>query len=190
MRHPAGRRVRDTELVPIDEITLAPVSTIGALWPEDSVRLLYTGTLGRKHSPLMLITLLDEVRAQGLDARLIVALEGIGADAIVEATAGNLAVTVLPFQRLSCFPASSLLATYCSHSSSRRRPDSPFPARSPRTSPRAGPSWSWARATIPRHPTVYQLAADMGDMGFIETNRALCMLSVLTETHFAGRARR
>ena len=31
--------------------------------------------------------------------------------------------------------------------------------------------------------TVYQLAADMGGMGFIEANKALCMLSVLTNTH-------
>jgi GDP-D-mannose 3',5'-epimerase len=30
---------------------------------------------------------------------------------------------------------------------------------------------------------VYQLAADMGGMGFIELNKALCMLSVLTNTH-------
>ena len=30
---------------------------------------------------------------------------------------------------------------------------------------------------------VYQLAADMGGMGFIENHKALCMLSVLTNTH-------
>ena len=30
---------------------------------------------------------------------------------------------------------------------------------------------------------VYQLAADMGGMGFIEHNKGLCMLSVLTNTH-------
>jgi len=30
---------------------------------------------------------------------------------------------------------------------------------------------------------VYQLAADMGGMGFIENNKALCMLSVLSNTH-------
>ena len=30
---------------------------------------------------------------------------------------------------------------------------------------------------------VFQLAADMGGMGFIENNRALCMLSVLVNTH-------
>ena len=31
--------------------------------------------------------------------------------------------------------------------------------------------------------TIYQLAADMGGMGFIENNKALCMLSVLISTH-------
>ena len=36
---------------------------------------------------------------------------------------------------------------------------------------------------------VYQLAADMGGMGFIENNRALCMLSVLTNTHMLLAAR-
>ena len=36
---------------------------------------------------------------------------------------------------------------------------------------------------------VYQLAADMGGMGFIEHNKALCMLSVLTNTHMLSAAR-
>jgi nucleoside-diphosphate-sugar epimerase len=36
---------------------------------------------------------------------------------------------------------------------------------------------------------VLQLAADMGGMGFIENNRALCMLSVLTNTHMLMAAR-
>src|SRR5207302_5912471 len=31
--------------------------------------------------------------------------------------------------------------------------------------------------------TVYNLAADMGGMGFIEANKARCMLSVLINTH-------
>ena len=31
--------------------------------------------------------------------------------------------------------------------------------------------------------TVYNLAADMGGMGFIENNKALCMISVLINTH-------
>ncbi len=36
---------------------------------------------------------------------------------------------------------------------------------------------------------VIQLAADMGGMGFIENNKALCMLSVLTTTHMLLAAR-
>ena len=36
---------------------------------------------------------------------------------------------------------------------------------------------------------VYQLAADMGGMGFIEHNKALCMLSVLTNTHMLQAAK-
>ena len=35
----------------------------------------------------------------------------------------------------------------------------------------------------------YQLAADMGGMGFIESNKALCMLSVLINTHMLMAAR-
>jgi nucleoside-diphosphate-sugar epimerase len=37
--------------------------------------------------------------------------------------------------------------------------------------------------------TVYNLAADMGGMGFIENNKALCMLSVLTSAHMLVAAR-
>jgi nucleoside-diphosphate-sugar epimerase len=36
---------------------------------------------------------------------------------------------------------------------------------------------------------VFQLAADMGGMGFIENNKALCMLSVLANTHMLMAAR-
>ena len=36
---------------------------------------------------------------------------------------------------------------------------------------------------------VFQLAADMGGMGFIENHKALCMLSVLTSTHMLVAAR-
>src|SRR5690349_17131781 len=36
---------------------------------------------------------------------------------------------------------------------------------------------------------VYNLAADMGGMGFIEHNKALCMLSVLINTHLLLAAR-
>src|SRR5271170_2754831 len=36
---------------------------------------------------------------------------------------------------------------------------------------------------------VYNFAADMGGMGFIENNKALCMLSVLINTHLLVAAR-
>ncbi|MEU8968481.1 NAD-dependent epimerase/dehydratase family protein [Streptomyces monashensis] len=36
---------------------------------------------------------------------------------------------------------------------------------------------------------VYMLAADMGGMGFIENNKAACMMSVLTSTHMVQAAR-
>ncbi|PYJ86346.1 MAG: NAD-dependent dehydratase [Verrucomicrobia bacterium] len=38
--------------------------------------------------------------------------------------------------------------------------------------------------------TVYNLAADMGGMGFIEHNKALCMLSVMINTHLLLAARK
>jgi GDP-D-mannose 3',5'-epimerase len=38
--------------------------------------------------------------------------------------------------------------------------------------------------------TVYNLAADMGGMGFIENNKALCMLTVLINTHLLMAARK
>jgi GDP-D-mannose 3', 5'-epimerase len=37
--------------------------------------------------------------------------------------------------------------------------------------------------------TIFNLAADMGGMGFIENNKALCMLSVLVSTHILVAAR-
>jgi nucleoside-diphosphate-sugar epimerase len=40
-----------------------------------------------------------------------------------------------------------------------------------------------ARAAVDGAGWVYNLAADMGGMGFIENNKAACMMSVLTSTH-------
>jgi GDP-D-mannose 3', 5'-epimerase len=39
------------------------------------------------------------------------------------------------------------------------------------------------RSAVEGMTTVFNLAADMGGMGFIENNKALCMLSVLINTH-------
>jgi GDP-D-mannose 3', 5'-epimerase len=45
------------------------------------------------------------------------------------------------------------------------------------------------RAAVADADVVYNFAADMGGMGFIENNRALCMLSVLINTHLLLAAR-
>src|SRR5260221_1093534 len=44
-------------------------------------------------------------------------------------------------------------------------------------------------AAVPGAHDIYNLAADMGGMGFIERNKALCMLSVLINTHLLMAAR-
>jgi nucleoside-diphosphate-sugar epimerase len=46
-----------------------------------------------------------------------------------------------------------------------------------------------ARSAVAGASEVYNLAADMGGMGFIENNKAACMLSVLTSTHVLLAAR-
>jgi GDP-D-mannose 3', 5'-epimerase len=46
-----------------------------------------------------------------------------------------------------------------------------------------------ARTAVDGASVVYNLAADMGGMGFIENNKAACMLSVLTSTHVLMAAR-
>ena len=46
-----------------------------------------------------------------------------------------------------------------------------------------------AREVTAGRACVYNLAADMGGMGFIENNKAACMLSVLTSTHLLMAAR-
>ncbi|MGV3708484.1 MAG: NAD-dependent epimerase/dehydratase family protein [Gemmatimonas sp.] len=46
-----------------------------------------------------------------------------------------------------------------------------------------------ARAACAGATMVYQLAAEVGGMGFIEHNKALCMLSVLIDTHMLQAAR-
>lgn len=69
------------------------------------LRLLYAGTLGRKHNPLLLVDLLRATLATGTAARLVVASEGEGIAAVrdVADREPELPVTLLPFQ-----PASEL----------------------------------------------------------------------------------
>lgn len=66
--------------------------------PREPIRLMYAGTLGRKHNPLLLLELLDGCRAQGIDATLIVISEGVGADDLAVAAAGRTDVRILGYQ--------------------------------------------------------------------------------------------
>lgn len=70
---------------PLDEITPRPLDNP---WSADHIAergdltLIYAGTLGRKHNPGLLVDLIKAARALGVDARLVVASEGEGADLI------------------------------------------------------------------------------------------------------------
>jgi colanic acid biosynthesis glycosyl transferase WcaI len=66
--------------------------------PSEPVRLLYAGTLGRKHNPRLLLDILDGVQARGVDAILLVCSEGIGADDLAEAAGSRPDVRLLGFQ--------------------------------------------------------------------------------------------
>jgi glycosyltransferase involved in cell wall biosynthesis len=66
--------------------------------PTKPVRLLYAGTLGRKHNPTLLLELLDTARARGIDATLVVCSEGLGADELAAAAGNRPDVRILGYQ--------------------------------------------------------------------------------------------
>jgi glycosyltransferase involved in cell wall biosynthesis len=72
---------------------------------DDSLRLIYAGTIGRKHNPQLLINLLRTTRDSGIPASLTVISEGEAADDL--AAAGReqgLPLRVLPFQPADDLP--------------------------------------------------------------------------------------
>lgn len=87
------------EIVPQERDNLWAAANISHTGP---VRLLYAGTLGRKHNPLLLIDLVEGLRQRGVEATLTVVSEGEGADLLAEAAAKNQLiddhVQLLPFQ--------------------------------------------------------------------------------------------
>ncbi len=74
--------------------------------PDATLRLLYAGTLGRKHNPLLLVDLLRTIRARGIDAALTVVSEGEPADELAEIARREpgLSMRVLPFQPAADLP--------------------------------------------------------------------------------------
>lgn len=96
---------------PLDEIVPGPRDNQWARdheIPESTLRLMYSGTLGRKHNPLLLLDILDRLKAADVDATLIVCSEGEGADDLRRAANGRSDVFVLGFQPSELF--SSVLA--------------------------------------------------------------------------------
>jgi colanic acid biosynthesis glycosyl transferase WcaI len=93
---------RDVAIIP----NWAPLSEIQPVDRENSWarhvdlgntrRILYAGTLGRKHNPDLLRTLVEHVRAAGEDASLVIVSEGEGADQLKQSVSAK--DVVLPFQ--------------------------------------------------------------------------------------------
>lgn len=73
---------------------------------EESLRLVYAGTLGRKHNPQLLVEVLRNAISRGVPASLVVISEGESADelAAVAARDPSLPLRVLPFQPADDLP--------------------------------------------------------------------------------------
>lgn len=90
---------------PLDEIRPAPRDNAWSRrqdLPPAGIRLMYSGTLGRKHNPLLLRDLLDELARRSVAASLTVVSEGDGAD-LLRPHAGD-RLRVLPFQAAADLP--------------------------------------------------------------------------------------
>ena len=72
--------------------------------PVGRTRLLYSGTLGRKHNPMLLLDLLDKLERNGVAADLTVVSEGDGADLVRQHAMHRDDVRVLPFQTAAALP--------------------------------------------------------------------------------------
>lgn len=71
----------------------------------DSLRLLYAGTIGRKHNPRLLVDLLRDALDNGIAASMVVISQGEAADDLTRiAAAEKMPLTVLPFQPADDLP--------------------------------------------------------------------------------------
>ena len=86
---------------PLDEIVPRPRKNDWAVEHEldDTLTLLYSGTLGLKHDPALMVSLADQVRRAGRDVRLVVVNEGPAVELLQrEADRLLVPITLLPFQ--------------------------------------------------------------------------------------------
>jgi colanic acid biosynthesis glycosyl transferase WcaI len=67
---------------------------------DETLRLVYAGTIGRKHNPQLLVELLRSARHMGIPASMVVVSEGESADELEDVAANepDLRLKVLPFQ--------------------------------------------------------------------------------------------
>ncbi len=92
---------------PLDEIRPGPRDNA---WTrrqglgETSLRLVYAGTLGRKHNPDLLVDLGRELRRRGVDAEMVVVSEGEEADRLARRAVDEPGLSVLPYQEASQLP--------------------------------------------------------------------------------------
>ncbi|GAA2081363.1 glycosyltransferase family 4 protein [Aeromicrobium halocynthiae] len=72
----------------------------------EGLRMLYAGTLGRKHNPMLLVEVLRAAHAQGLEAAMTVISEGEAADSLAALAQEepDLGLRVLPFQPAEDLP--------------------------------------------------------------------------------------
>jgi glycosyltransferase involved in cell wall biosynthesis len=97
---------------PLDEIVPVDRKNDWAVENEldDTLTLLYSGTLGLKHNPALLVELADRVRSCGKDVRLVVVNEGPATEVVrAEAERLDVPLTLLPFQPYERLP--EVLAT-------------------------------------------------------------------------------
>jgi colanic acid biosynthesis glycosyl transferase WcaI len=92
---------------PLDE--LLPTTRDNAWAAEHGISvqqtLVYSGTLGLKHNPALLVGLADQVRRRGVDVRLVVVSEGPAMDVLRdEAARLGVPLTLLPFQPYERLP--------------------------------------------------------------------------------------
>ncbi len=103
----AGKVTVIPNWAPLDEIV--PVPRVNA-WSDEQrlsgVRtLLYAGTLGLKHNPVLLVQLAERLRRRGEHVRLVVVNEGPAVPVLQEAAAAHgIELTLLPFQPYQRLP--------------------------------------------------------------------------------------
>ena len=103
----AGKTTVIPNWAPLDEIVPVDRKNDWAVENrlDDTLTLLYSGTLGLKHNPALLVALAARVREQGKDVRLVVVNEGDAVEVVrAEAARRDVPLTLLPFQPYERLP--------------------------------------------------------------------------------------